>query len=553
MKLIGLLLNTSWVGVILITFTGLLSGASGSGLIAMINLMLRVTQLPQSTLALYFVGLCCLLLVSTWASQALIGRLAEQVVFKMQLHLIRRILICPLHQLEQIGTPRLLAALTEDVEAISTASFVVSNLCVSVATLVSCFLYLSWLSVTLFWLILIFGVVGIFSQNFLLARGRYFLKLAREERDKLFQHFRTTTEGIKELKLHQQRRQAFLVEDLQVSTATFQSYRVRAIDVFSIASGSGLLLFFIPIGLLVFILSPLFEISLPILSGYTLTIIFMMTPLRVLLNNLPTFIQASVALEKIESLNLSLIAQTIEPEFALSLDCQPEWKSLRLVGVTHTYRREREDNRFILGPINLTLNRGELLFIVGGNGSGKSTLVKLLTGLYVPETGQIQLDEQFITDANREWYRQQFSVVFSDFYLFERLLGLENSYLLSQTQDYLVKLQLDHKVTVKEGTFSTTALSQGQRKRLALLTAYLENRTIYIFDEWASDQDPVFKNIFYTQLLPDLKNRGKTVIVISHDDQYFAQADRIIKLDYGQIKYDKSIISKSCVSDSIND
>ncbi|MBP5974470.1 cyclic peptide export ABC transporter [Brasilonema sp. CT11] len=537
MKLIRLLLNTSWVGVILVTFTGLLSGASSAGLIAMINLMLRVTQLPKSTFAWGFVGLCCLLLVSTSASQALIGRLAEQVVFNMQLRLTRRILACPLHHLEQIGTPRLLAALTEDVEAISTASFVVSNLCVSVAILVSCFFYLSWLSLTLFWLILVFTVLGIFSQNFLLARGRYFLKLAREERDKLFQHFRTTTEGIKELKLHQRRRQAFLVDDLQVSTAIFQSYRVRANDLFSVASGSGFLLFFIPIGLLVFVLSPLFDIPFPILSGYTLTIIFMITPLRTLLNSLPTLSQASVALEKIESLNLSLVAQTIEPELVLSLDSQPEWKSLKLAGVTHTYRREKEDKHFILGPINLTLNQGELVFVVGGNGSGKSTLVKLLTGLYVPETGEIQFDEQPITDANREWYRQQFSVVFSDFYLFERLLGLDNSHLLSQTQDYLVQLQLDHKVTVKENALSTTALSQGQRKRLALLTAYLENRTIYVFDEWASDQDPIFKKIFYTQLLPDLKNRGKTVLVISHDDQYFAQADRIIKLDYGQVKY----------------
>lgn len=186
----------------------------------------------------------------------------------------------------------------------------------------------------------------------------------------------------------------------------------------------------------------------------------MISPLRTLLISLPILSQASVALEKMESLGLFLAAQTTEPELA-KLDYQLEWKSLRLAGVTHRYRGEREDSHFILGPINLTFYPGDLVFVVGGNGSGKSTLVKLLTGLYVAETGAIQFDQQLIADVNLEWYRQQFSVVFSDFYLFDRLLGLDNPHLNSQIQAYLVQLQLDHKVTVNEGVLSTTALSQG--------------------------------------------------------------------------------------------
>ncbi|BDI14299.1 hypothetical protein ANSO36C_01010 [Nostoc cf. commune SO-36] len=148
--------------------------------------------------------------------------------------------------------------------------------------------------------------------------------------------------------------------------------------------------------------------------------------------------------------------------------------------------------------------------------------------------------KSLISEENREWYRQHFSVVFSDFYLFEELLGLKNSDLDAQAKKYLKQLQLDHKVKVENGQLSTTSLSQGQRKRLALLTAYLEDRPIYLFDEWAADQDPVFKEIFYTQLLPELRSRGKTVLVISHDDHYFHLANRIIKLDYGQIEYDKT-------------
>jgi putative ATP-binding cassette transporter len=212
---------------------------------------------------------------------------------------------------------------------------------------------------------------------------------------------------------------------------------------------------------------------------------------------------------------------------------------LHLKDITHTYRHERDSNPFTLGPMNLTFSPGELTFIIGGNGSGKSTLVKLITGLYAPETGAIQWQGQWITADNRDWFRQHFTVVFADFYLFDRLLGLEQPDLSQQAHHYLKQLQLDHKVTLEADRFSTTALSQGQRKRLALLTAYLEDRPIYVFDEWASDQDPVFKEIFYTQLLPGLRDRGKTVLAISHDDHYFACADRIIKLDYGQVEYIK--------------
>jgi len=193
-----------------------------------------------------------------------------------------------------------------------------------------------------------------------------------------------------------------------------------------------------------------------------------------------------------------------------------------------------------VGPIDLSLHPREVVFIVGGNGSGKSTLAKLITGLYLPEAGEIYLNGQLIGANNREWYRQHFAVVFSDFYLFDRLLGLDRQDLDQQAQQYLRQLQLDHKVTIRDGQLSTTALSQGQRKRLALLTAYLEDRPIYLFDEWASDQDPVFKEMFYTQFLPQLRSQGKTVLVISHDDHYFDQADRIIKLDYGQIKLEQA-------------
>ncbi len=259
-----------------------------------------------------------------------------------------------------------------------------------------------------------------------------------------------------------------------------------------------------------------------------------MRPLESIFDILPSISQASVALKKIETLGLSL-ADKAENLAIMSNYNLAFTHSLELNNITHTYYREQEESNFTLGAINLVFHPQEIVFIIGGNGSGKSTLGKLIAGLYIPEAGEILVNGKLITEANRESYRQLFAAVFADFYLFDNLLGISQDDLKIKTKNYLQKLQLDKKVTIKNNKFSTIELSQGQRKRLGLLTAYLEDRPIYLFDEWAAEQDPYFREIFYQQLLPELKQRGKTVVVITHDDRYFYLADRLIKLDYGQI------------------
>jgi putative ATP-binding cassette transporter len=260
------------------------------------------------------------------------------------------------------------------------------------------------------------------------------------------------------------------------------------------------------------------------------------------MNTLPSLSRASVAVKKVEKLGLSLASYAGEEKSDATATFSPFWERLELRGVRHTYRVEGEEESFTLGPIDLSFSPGELVFLVGGNGSGKTTLAKLIVGLYAPEAGELRLDGQTIDDRNRDHYRQLFSVIFSDFYLFESLLGIDAPNLEESTREYLSQLQLAHKVQIKDGGITTLNLSQGQRKRLALLTAYLEDRPIYLFDEWAADQDPTFKQVFYYQLLPELKAKGKTVIVISHDDQYYHVSDRLIKLDYGKIVYDQPFV-----------
>lgn len=536
MNLFLLLIHTAPLRCCLAVVAGIVSGASSAGLIALIITTLSDGATTTAPLLWIFTALCLLRLLTGIGSQILLVHLSQKAIFKMRMLMSRQILASPLRHLEAIGPHRLLATLTGDVHELSQITVIIPFFCVNFAILLGCLAYLYWLSPAVFAFTLGFMILGIASYLLPLKRSMFILKRAREQEDRLYNHFRAITEGTKELKLHPQRRQAFLDEDLHRDALIYRHHNIVGLTVLTTAASWGQIMFFIGLGLLIF--SPRFlgPVTEEVLLGYALTIIYMMTPLDNILGKLPLLSKANVALRKIDSLGLSLNRSIYKTPIISPACPHHSWKRLKLVSVTHSYYQDREEHGFLLGPISLEFTPGELVFIIGGNGSGKSTLVKLITGLYTPETGKIYFDGQAIRDQNLEWYCQQFSVVFSDFYLFDRLLGLNHSD--NQIQHYLTQLQLEHKVKVKDGIFSTTALSQGQRKRLALLTAYLEDRPIYVFDEWASDQDPIFKKLFYTQMLPELKKSGKTILVISHDDQHFNLADRMIKLEFGQVIYD---------------
>ncbi|MEH2442651.1 cyclic peptide export ABC transporter [Nostoc sp.] len=539
MNLIYFLLRSSWGMVAIAIATGFLSGGSSAGLIALISHTASSSSSSRFTsIAWGFVGLAIVALITSIISQVMLIRLSQNAVLQLRMRLSRQILASELSHLERLGNPRLLATLTEDIQAVANAVYQMPFIFINLAIVLGCIAYITWLS----WLVLVMvcgiSVVAIASCQWLLNRGGKLLALAREDEDHLFKHFRTITEGVKELKLNYRRREDFLAEKLQSTANEFRHHNVNGLTLFAITSSWGQLIFFFALGFVLFVLPNLLTINSETLSGYILTFTYLVLPMDNIISKLPLLSKASIALQKIESLGLSLASRTEISTVPPAL--KDDWQSLKFKSVTHTYYTVQEDNSFTFGPIDLTLYPQELVFIVGGNGSGKSTLAKLITGLYIPENGEIWFDNELISEQNQEWYRQHFSVVFSDFYLFEELLGLKNGDLDIQAKKYLKQLQLDHKVKVENGQLSTTALSQGQRKRLALLTAYLEDRPIYLFDEWAADQDPVFKEIFYTQLLPELRSRGKTVLVISHDDRYFHLANRIIKLDYGKIESDKT-------------
>jgi putative ATP-binding cassette transporter len=533
MKLVLYLLKHSQRGMIWAIVTGSISGICGAGLIAIINSALsnRQSGEPQTELFFSFLALFLLTPVTRFASEFLLLRLSQDTVYAMRMRLSNRILSTPLRRLESLGAPRLLVALTDDIMQITVALVELPNMVVNGTIVFGCFVYLGWLSPLLMLVALAFLILGGGSYHFAVRGGMRRFRQAREKQDELFGHFRGMTEGAKELKLHARRRLGFL--DLLDDTA--QSLRklvLEARTMFSIAANWAGLLFFLVIGLFLFLPQTSGQTN-EAMTGFTLVLLFIRGPIQIFLNMLPAIGQGGVALDKIERLGLTLPVEASEAGPAE--EPGSSWERLEMVGVCHAYEREGEEKSFTLGPFNLAFEPGELIFLVGGNGSGKTTFAKLLTGLYLPEAGEILLNGVVVGDVDRERYRQHFTAIFSEFHLFDRLLGFEAQTIDQQARVYLQELRLAHKVVIEGGRLSTTDLSRGQRKRLALLTAYLEDRPLYVFDEWAADQDPQFKEIFYNHLLPELKRRGKTVLVISHDDRYFGVADRVLKLEDGKL------------------
>ena len=265
-----------------------------------------------------------------------------------------------------------------------------------------------------------------------------------------------------------------------------------------------------------------------------MALLYITTPIAIVLNSIPSLTIASVSHRKIKRLLKEMPQETAKDELVEISN----WTSLKFEDINYQYPTQFNDEKaFEIGPLNLEIKRGEVTFIVGGNGSGKSTLSKLITQHYRPSAGNIYFDNQKVDDSNITSFRNDIYAIYSSFYLFEQLLMDVDTETKALIKHYLKEFHLDKKVSIDNGVFSTTQLSDGQRKRLALLVGFLDDKGLYLFDEWAADQDPEFKHVFYTEILSDLKVKNKAVVVISHDDKYFSCADKILKMNNGQLQH----------------
>lgn len=537
MLLKELLIDARW-RIFLAVLCSALSAACSIGLIGYINRSLEQGLDDLSQALALFAGLLLLLFVSGTLAQWLLVQIGHRLVYQLRLRLVGKVLGTALERIERLGSPRIYNALTKDVTTVATAFKQLPISLYNGLLLVAGLAYMAWLSLPFFALTLAVIALGVVLDVLLGRKVKSLMQQVRQQDDQLTEQFEATINGRCELALSRERRQLLYNQRLEpIAQASLQA-SVRADTLWAINLNWTSLLVFVLIGTLFFLGQGLGLLSQQVVVGYVLAIMFLRTPISMILDAVPAVIRGHVALQAIDDLALGETVHFTQPAKA----AEP-FRELRLSNVQYRYPGQGDEFAFHLGPIDLQVRRGELIFIVGGNGSGKSTLAKLLTGLYQPSEGTVALNGVTLDAANSEWHREHFAAIFADFYLFADVLG-ENGQLdgLEERVDhYLQRLGLAHKVQFVDGRLSTTALSQGQRKRLALLLLMMEGREVLLLDEWAADQDPVFRHVFYHELLPELQAAGKTIIAISHDDRYFDVADRIYRLDYGQlVDYDRS-------------
>lgn len=476
--------------------------------------------------ALAFLLLCAAALVARASSQIVFGNVASTAASDLRLFLSERICQLSIARLEALGSTRLVTAVTLDVPKLVEGASHLPNVLINVSTILCGLAFIAVLHLKIFLLVLVVIVLGVASYQLPMALGRRDFARARQHRHSVQECIRDQVYGAKELKLNAIKYESFMDRGMREHERALVQLLRRANVVFYSAMQYGNLIGFLAIGAVVFGARNLYELPADLLTGVVMAMLYIIGPIGIIVNIVPSLLQGSVALEQLRQLLLEMPAeQLVHGGEALPCD------ELRLDDVSYAYPGQ---DSFTVGPLSVTLRRGEVTFIVGGNGSGKSTLAKLISLHYLPTGGRVLFDGRPVDEATLFGARQSVSTVYLDFHLFSELYGQAGAD-FDRAAAYLHKLELAHKVRVENGRFSTTELSQGQRKRLALVVAMTEDRNIYVFDEWAADQDPEFKQVFYTELLPEFRRQNKIVVVVSHDDRYFDQADQLVLMERGQL------------------
>ncbi|MFQ3393902.1 multidrug ABC transporter permease/ATP-binding protein [Enterobacter mori] len=505
----------------------LASAALGIGLIAFINV--RLIEMVDTSLAVLpeFLGLLLLLMAVTLGSQLALTALGHHFVFRLRSEFIKRILDTQVECVEQLGSASLLAGLTSDVRAITIAFVRLPELVQGIILTFGSAAYLAWLSTKMLAVTALWIVITIWGGFLLVSRVYKHMAVLRETEDKLYNDYQTVLEGRKELTLNRERAE-HIFNNLYIPDAREYRHHIIRADTFHLSAVNWSNIMMLgAIGLVFWMANSLGWADTNVAATYSLTLLFLRTPLLSAVGALPTLLSAQVAFNKLKQFDLAPFKAEFPRPQAL-----PNWQTLELRNVTFRY----QDNAFSVGPVNLTIHRGELLFLIGGNGSGKSTLAMLLTGLYQPQSGEILLDGKALSAEKPEDYRKLFSAVFTDVWLFDRLLGPEGQQANpALVEKWLGHLQMSHKLELQDGKILNLKLSKGQKKRVALLLALAEERDIILLDEWAADQDPHFRREFYQVLLPLMQEMGKTIFAISHDDHYFIHADRLLEMRDGRL------------------
>lgn len=462
--------------------------------------------------------------------------LIETALYRVRMRVGQRIVQAELDTLERIRAAEICDQVTQNTVLITDRAGAFATMMQSLVILTFVALYLAWLSLPAFALLVLLAVAGILLLHgvrkdivaAMLHSGKLRVTFAERFTDLLL--------GFKETQFSRQRARD-IREDIAQASSALRAANIRFTNFLSDGVVVGDAVLFVLLGTAVYTVHARMPVNAWTLTHLVAAVMFSWGPLMVVASSIMPYLRSNAALDELAELEQRLAVTTAMG--ASDPESPSPWQGrlgpIELHGIEYGYPAESGGEPFTIGPLDLTIHPGETLFIVGGNGSGKSTLLKVLTGLYPPQAGSLQVGGVPIDRGNLATYRDCITAIFSDFYLFKKLYGLPDA-TDRMVQELLARMRLTGKTAYKNRCFSKLTLSTGQRKRLAMVVALLEDRPICVFDEWAADQDPEFRAYFYHQLLPELKAKGKTLVVVSHDDRYFHLADRVAIMELGMLR-----------------
>ena len=526
-------------------FMSSLGGISNASILAAINTGVQDTSSGQKpglwAASLFLVALFLFMKTQQFVTITATAEI-EAIIHKMRLRLMDLIRRSELLDIEKIGRARIVASITSDTAILTQAS---NMLCFTVQGAVLILfvgLYVAYLSITAFLLTLVIvsGAATIFHyKNRRLSEQK--AESAAWER-RLFDRLTDFLDGFKEVRLNAARSDDLFNDALEVSkTAANIKIRTQA-ETFKMIVTSQISMYIL-LGAVVFVAPNLSDtLGGASIAKTTTALLFVVGACFGLVQSIPILLNANAAAGRIDRLEEALQATLVEEERG-AITAPKRFERIEMRNIEFRYIDKFSDTVFKIGPIDFTLQRGELVFITGGNGSGKSTFLRVLSGLYPPDSGEVLLDGRPVSDANRDEYRGLMSAIFFDYHLFQRLYGIGDAD-PSDVERLLTQFRLADKTSLSNGEFRTLDLSGGQRRRLALIVSLLEKRPIMLLDEWTAEQDPEFRLKFYDELLPDMMRAGATIMVITHDDRYLDELHlpaRRIKMDYGRIVEQRSM------------
>ena len=478
-------------------------------------------------LAIKFIAVLLLFFISAIAANISLTNFGHKFIYELRYQSVKQILDTPNSVVNEIGKAKIIASLNNDIKTITFAFMSATGFIQSLVFIICASIYLCVIAPKIFIFLSIWIGATLFINTLFMKKIHLYFKYSRVQDDALQKHYDDIVEGHRELSLNRARA-SVCFDELNFTGDKKRQNMVKADIYHALSDNFTNIMLLGSVGLCVFLCVAFDWASLQTALSISLTILFLRGSFMSMVGSIPAALSAKVSLEKIMSLNLNKFKEGFKFDDSLS----DNWQNIKLKDINFNYTH----GKFSLKDVNLEIKRGEITFIIGKNGSGKSTLINLLCGLMCPSSGEIYLDSTKIDERNLQSYQAKISAIFADFYLFSQTLSHNGFASQNEIDELLALLEIDKKVSVIDNKLSTTQLSTGQRKRLSLLIAILEHRSILILDEWAADQDPLFKRKFYKEILPFLQSKGISIIAVSHDDSYFDVATRIILVKDGFVR-----------------